>query len=1155
MPDPTASAGPSPSPSSSTLDPTRPDDPGRRLRRRWRHGRPELAEVLAELDAASPAAAVALLCDDQWRRWRAGERVPAEVYLGHRPDWEAADTALDLIYGEFLVREELGEAPELAEFVRRFPRFEGGLRRQVELHRAVGPLGRAVAGRRRDDAGWPIVPGHEVLGVLGRGGMGVVYKARQVRLDRLVALKMLPMEAEARPESLERFRAEAAAVARLQHPNIVQIHEVGEADGAPYFALELVEGRTLAQKFAGTAQEPRLAARLVETLARAMDFAHRRGVVHRDLKPANVLLTAEGVPKVADFGLAKRIDAEAARTRTGAVVGTPSYMAPEQAEARGDDVGPATDIYAMGAILYELLTGRPPFHAESPLETVRQVVSQAPLPPSRFRRDLPRDVETICLKCLEKEPSKRYATADDLAEDLRRFQADLPVRARRIGLLGRARRWCRRERKVAALVASVVALLLVLGVGATIAALWLRDERDVARTAKHNATEELWKSYQTQARADRVSGEPGRRASALAALAKATRIRPSAPIRDEAIACLALADLHARDVEEFAPGGWTVKAIDARLGRVAIADDRGHVRILRWSDRVELARIDDPNGTAWQYKFDPDGRFLAPRYAASDNEQRRRFRVWDARDGSVVLEGPPGGECGDVDFSPDGRLMAVVQPDASIVIFELPSLRRAALLPPRIRPDCIAFRPDGRAVAVSGGKVGSVEVRAIPTGDILRTFAAPIYVRGVAWRGDGRLLAAACGDFSVRVWLVETGEPQATLARHTSEPDFVAFNRRGDRLLSTGWDGSARLWDPLTRTQLVALSGISRPVQFADDDRTLVGVECGGKVARWDVDGGEYRLLHGQHGAVKGPWSVDYSPDGRLLASASIDGLRLWDAAEAVELDRRPIGESHRVLFDSDGRRLLALAPEGLRALAIERGDDRAAARLSPPAGPPLYRRSARSGGYQARLWPGGGAVALIDGRGGIVVFDLGLGRAAVRATYPAPSMAAHVAVSPDGRFVATGTWHGSGYQVVDAATGRVVLDRPDGDAQVDFSPDGRWLVAGTARSYRFWKVGAWTPGPELYREGAALPGPLAFSRDGSLLAVARTQSDLQLVDPADARVLATLTAPDKLIVSAVAIRPDNGQLAAATENQVIQLWDLARIRRQLAAMGLDWPR
>jgi tetratricopeptide (TPR) repeat protein len=311
----------------------------------------------------------------------------------------------------------------------------------------------------------PKVPGYEIQGELGRGGMGVVYKAWQKGLERTVALKMVLTAGHASTAELARFRTEGQAVARLQHPNIVQIYEVGEQDHCPYFSLEYVDGGSLDRKIAKEPFTAVQAARMVQVLADAMDCAHRRGIIHRDLKPANILLTADGAPKITDFGLAKRLEEDTGQTKTGAIMGTPSYMAPEQAEGKTHELGPATDIYSLGAILYDLVTGRPPFRGESVLDTLSQVKSLEPVPPSRLQTTLPRDLETICLKCLRKDPVKRYASAADLAEDLRRFLDGEPIKARPTPWWERTWKWTNRHRAAAALIAVSTLALIGLGVG------------------------------------------------------------------------------------------------------------------------------------------------------------------------------------------------------------------------------------------------------------------------------------------------------------------------------------------------------------------------------------------------------------------------------------------------------------------------------------------------------------------------------------------------------------------------------------------------------------------------------------------------------------------------------------------------------------------
>jgi tetratricopeptide (TPR) repeat protein len=490
------------------------NDAARRLWSLWRQGhQPEVDEFLKQTAVVDPDQVLAVVRVDQAERFRLGQSVLVETYLNtFAPLRENREQAVDLIFAEYLLREEAGEHPAPGEYLRRFPQYANELKLQLELHQAIEtqhqppedwPAGtEPTCGRGEPDPGalsaqLPTIPGYEILGVLGRGGMGVVYRAWQKGLNRLVAVKMIHAGAQASPAILARFHVEAVAVARLQHPNIVQVHDVGEHAGSPFLVLELIEGRSLAQRVAGTPQPARWAAELVETLARAISAAHQQGVVHRDLTPANILLTAQGVPKITDFGLAKLIIGGGdLRTQTGELLGTPSYMAPEQAASLHHAIGVATDVYALGAILYELIAGRPPFKAGSPLETLRQVVSNEPVALSRLVPSVPRDLETICLKCLRKEPAKRYADALDLAQDLRRYRDSRPILARRIGPLERAWRWGRRNPAMAALSALVVALTIALAVGSTTAALWLKGSRDEARRQRNRAEQNFREARQ-----------------------------------------------------------------------------------------------------------------------------------------------------------------------------------------------------------------------------------------------------------------------------------------------------------------------------------------------------------------------------------------------------------------------------------------------------------------------------------------------------------------------------------------------------------------------------------------------------------------------------------------------------------------------------------
>jgi serine/threonine-protein kinase len=469
------------------------------------------------------------ICNRFEATWEAGQRPRLEDYLGEVAEPYQPDLLCDLLAVELDARRRRGERPEPHEYRDRFlgetavvmaafasppisparsgagknqatgtevtaahrapgigpdsvgamcvdeadpGRTEGGVTGERDTLSAPGDPKAPTIGGTGDSLGMtetvPTIPGYEVLGELGRGGMGVVYQARQVRLNRAVAVKMILAGQHAGTEAAVRFLAEAEAIAKLQHPNIVQIFHIDEHAGFPYFEMEYVGGGNLADRLDGTPRSPREAAALIQALAGAMAEAHRQGIVHRDLKPGNILLTPEGVPKVADFGLAKLLNADSGLTRTDSVLGSPSYMAPEQAGGKAKYVGPAADVYALGAILYELLTGRPPFRGATVLETLEQVKTAEPVPPSRLVPGLPRDVETISLKCLQKDPDKRYESALALVADLRRFQAGEPIVARPVGQLERGWRWCRRNPVVAGLMA-VASTFLIAGVAAVMA--------------------------------------------------------------------------------------------------------------------------------------------------------------------------------------------------------------------------------------------------------------------------------------------------------------------------------------------------------------------------------------------------------------------------------------------------------------------------------------------------------------------------------------------------------------------------------------------------------------------------------------------------------------------------------------------------------------
>ncbi|MEC7566386.1 MAG: serine/threonine-protein kinase, partial [Planctomycetota bacterium] len=455
----------------------------------------------------------------RWKNRSPLKRIELEEYLDRFESLNQPEIVNRLIQQEVRLRTTVGETPVAAEYQNRFenvvvdfPTIKQGEQdtgkvavEKVDTRREMptmmpdrdpvaGPGDSATlpgVGMTQPDIVLDLetVPGYDLLGELGRGGMGVVYKARDQKLKRIVALKMILSGAHASDEDMQRFQTEAEAVARLQHPHIVQIYEVGEHEGKPYIALEFADSGSLDKVLSGTPQNAQESAQMIETLARAIDVAHQQSIIHRDLKPANILLTADGEPKITDFGLAKRMDEDSHQTKSGAVMGTPSYMAPEQAASKAETLGPAADTYALGAILYHMLAGRPPFQAETQLDTLMQVIEDEPLPLRRLISSVPVDLETICLKCLQKDIHRRYGTAEELAEDLRRFLAGEPIQARPISMVERSWKWARRRPAVAGMISVSAAALVGLVLFGLSYNTQLKKQRDASRLQAKTAIE------------------------------------------------------------------------------------------------------------------------------------------------------------------------------------------------------------------------------------------------------------------------------------------------------------------------------------------------------------------------------------------------------------------------------------------------------------------------------------------------------------------------------------------------------------------------------------------------------------------------------------------------------------------------------------------
>ncbi|MFO0808821.1 MAG: protein kinase [Gemmataceae bacterium] len=1023
--------------------------------------------------------------------------------------------------------------------------------------------------------GWPIIPGYEIASELGRGGMGVVYAAWQAGLRRTVALKVVLAGVHAGPSEHDRFRIEAEAVARLQHSNIVQVFDVGRHADHPYLALEYVEGGSLAQALDAGPLPPRWAAELAAALADATHYSHQHGIIHRDLTPTNVLLTAAGTPKITDFGLAKLIvDGSSAKTRTGAVLGTPPYMSPEQ--AAGSAIGPTTDVYGIGAILYEMLTGRPPFRADSVLETLRQVQEVEPVPPKRLNAAVPRDLETVCLKCLQKEPTRRYASAEALAADLLAWLDSRPVTARPIGIAERAMRWAKRNPAIAGLATVVAALLVVLGVGGTVAAVLLRGQRDAALTNLGRAEEaeratrrELGGSLLAQATAGMRSGLPGQRFASLELLERSARELADDPrrkpdLRERYLSALTLHDVLSTHRIEF--GIAMNYGFDRRLTRACVVEDHsGETSIRELPGGAEIARLPRPRFSFWYTipVFAPDGRHLLIHYAPHGDELGLE-QLWR-------LDGPPRmiatwrGSIAPT-FHPDSRRLLFATPENDLLVYDCEQAaekRRVAL---GFRPQSIAIDRAGQRLALGREDKERITILDFATGRPLATLGPQPYRSGLTWSGDGRLLAATGGPTGrIYVWDVDRGEVTAELFGHTSTVVNLRFSPVGYTLGSTSWDGTSRLWDAAVGEQLLNMPGTS----FFDFDAD------GRRIASWTGTTVELRELSSEavcrtlHTTPVGNRSetrrdglamaAAYSPDGRWLAVGTYVDAVIFDAATGRRLARLDAGGCYTVHFDGDS--LVTSGARGVFRWPI-RGDT---------IGPPTLLWDFPTG----REWQ---AAVPIAGRGMLGIIENANARVLLLATSHAdpptsrpPALDAEensrmttLAFSPDGRWAAAGGWKERGVYIWDVPQRKLVHVLPPADSGGDvstvvaFSPDGQWLVwlasSPEKPGYYFRRVGTWEPGPFVPVQSSGFSAP-AFSADGRLMAAGVGAHSLALLDPATGRELARLSTLDPIKPMPLVFSPDGSHLLVRSDRQTLLLWDLRAARAKLAALGVDWDR
>jgi WD40 repeat protein len=871
----------------------------------------------------------------------------------------------------------MGETRSWADYQAEFPELSGKDGAASDLVAAATPLlggstlrvGEKLppgsAGQPGHLPDFPDIPGYEVIEQVGLGGMGAVYKTRQTRLKRLVALKVVSPGFHADPAHLARFRAEAEAVARLQHPNIVQIYEVGDYQGLPYLALEFVDGGNLAESLIGKPQLPRPAAYLVETLARAVQFAHEFGIIHRDLKPANILLRAKGkgewtkkqeetdaedplspslfalCPLITDFGLAKQLGEEGGKTISGAIMGTPDYMAPEQAEGKSKEVGPAADIFALGAILYELLTGRPPFQGANLLDTLEQVRTREPVPPAALQPKIPRDLETICLKALAKAPARRYPHAGDLADDLRRFLVGEPIRARPVGLGERLVRWCRRYPARAGLVATGVALVLTIVVASLLVA-WASTARE-----RDRRREAILGQLQLVRLSSRTCGWSE---EAWKLVAEAAQISMNGGLRNQAAA--ACAGLDARPVRHLEKLGVPFLTFDGRGERLLLGGaDNARGQPLEgaklWERTTGTLQISRQAG-AGPVAFDARGRplQLVPQTGP-------RLRLWDVAKNEAVRElhyGPGVGasfvparnELGAplVVLSPDASRAAgaLVGPDGQGLITGWETETGRLLFQLAGTATALALSPSGKWLAVSNREAEIALVSLTESKRVTTLRGERALIHCLAFSHDERRLAVGDGAGTVTIWDI-AGRVPVTYC-YGSHHDVYALSFGPDgTILASGGRGPPRLWDATTGRLLLGLKngGLVTGLVFSPDGGNLVVAEKSpSRVSIWTLESG--RGIQTLRGLASQASHLCFSEDGRLLAALGHNWeVAIWDVAAGqlrflLDLPRGGAEDDAALAFSPDGSQFACAAGEGAKLWAMATGKQLVSWRLPPGA-------------------------------------------------------------------------------------------------------------------------------------------------------------------------------------------------------------------------------
>jgi len=989
---------------------------------------------------------------------------------------------------------------------------------------------------------------YELLQEIARGGMGIVYRARQVSLNRLVAVKVLPGGHFAHAAFIKRFRREAEVAASLNHPNIVAIHEVGEQDGQLYFSMDLIEGRSLADVIRDNPLPAGQAASMIHCIAEAVAFAHGRRLLHRDLKPSNVLLDELGTPHITDFGLAKRADGDVDLTLTGQILGSPKYMAPEQAEPKLGPATAASDVYSLGAMLYHLLTGLPPFMGETVTHTLRLVVESEPVPPHLLRPGVPRDLEIICLKCLEKDPSLRYPSARELADELARVERHEPIHARPVGPLARIIRWCRRKPALAFVSSIVAILLLVLAIGSPIAIMRIRGERESSERARNKETvsriraiaaerkvrQQLYTALTQQAHASVRSREIGQRLQALDAIRRAATISNSVELRREALSALALPDLGFE--RELAAGPeFTLKLMDPRFETVALCQGRGPVEIRRASDwQLQATLAASTNLPAYVGWWSADRHYFAVKRDYPPGGAQADFEVWElgTKQQVFLLQNMASRA---LSFHPFQHRLIAGTVGGDLITWDLDKRRQTARFKLSGSPTRVDFAPDGERFAaiewVNSSYIVSIYDATTGARGATHTFSETVFA--IDWHPSGRWVAVAALSGMVYLMDTQTGSIHA-LGSHKAQAVTVKFSPDGGYLFSGGWEGEIICWDVCTRQRALTIGRQNWTAQFRSD-----GFECALETRSGIELYAFARPGHREFFEDLGPRleHAAFSGDGRWIAASADQQVGVWElngngpAALAKGVDEP------RLAFSTDTTELFASgSPGSWSHLRLVPGTNVTTPSVLVPTEIPAHDK-----------------ISSLSVASNLVVFT---GREGSRTTSVENIRTSGSnwvrtddgvnGVSPDGQWL--GIYHPyspvlSVYRLPGLQPAATLQSLANiGDFR--FSPTGDELAVCSQKGVEFWSTNTWTKTRVLTNCTRILFSPsnptywLTSDFRTSGLYAATTLNPL-------------LPLPTGILP--LALDSSGRRLAVSLDMRHLQVWDLEDVQRQLRELGLGW--